>query len=329
MRGCEGNPMITCNYVGVDISKNWFDICTSLDAQAQVERFKNNEEGRRLFVKKVNAIAAKIHVCMEYTGGYETPLALLCRAEGFAVSLIDGGKFSTYRKSFGRAKAKTDLQDAKLLARYASERRPPIWVPVPAEYQILRDLVRHRQNLVKAKNGWGCRVSYQSQDPIVTSQRRTIVEVYKFQIKELEEKIKAHIMAFTSLKEALDLLLTIPGIASLSATRILAEAGPISNYKSAREYAMAAGLCPIVIHSGLKTPPGKLPRYGNAELRCAFYYPVVCSVAHEFGVYKFMQKVASNGNKVKMTVICAGMRKLACIVYGVLSTNTKYDPTKS
>ena len=35
-----------------------------------------------------------------------------------------------------------------------------------------------------------------------------------------------------------------------------------------------------------------------------------------------------NGEKLKMTVITAGMRKLAHVVYGVLSSDTKYDETK-
>jgi transposase len=91
---------------------------------------------------------------------------------------------------------------------------------------------------------------------------------------------------------------------------------------------MAAGLVPIVVHSGTKTPPGKLPVYGNRELRCAFYFPVVVSCSHKIGVWPFMQRLGVKPEKSKMTVIVAGMRKLAHIVYGVLTSGLPFDPNK-
>lgn len=320
--------MITRIYIGVDISKDWFDVCTSLEENALVVRYSNDPEGHAKFIKAVSPLARKIHVCMEYTGGYETPLALACRAANLIVSLIDGGKFSTYRKSFGRAKAKTDKLDARLLARYGSERKPSEWFPVPDEYRTLRELVRHREALKDAKNAWGCRAAHTVESELVSAQRLALKEILALQIKEIDKQIASHIKAFPTLKQARELLVSIPGIAEVAAARIIAETGPISNYKSVREYSMAAGLSPIVIHSGQKTPPGKLPVYGNAELRCAMYFPVVASISHKIGVWKFMQRVEGNGDKVKMTVLTAGMRKLAHTIYGVLSSNTKYDPNK-
>jgi transposase len=192
----------------------------------------------------------------------------------------------------------------------------------------LRELVRHRQSLIQAKTAWGCRSSHTVESELVTVQRKTLCEVLALQIKELDKAIAAHIKASPSLKEALDLLVSIPGIAPVSAATILAETGPIANYKSAREYALAAGLVPIVIHSGQRTPPGKLPVYGNADLRCALYHPAITCKSHNIGVANFMERVKGNGDKLKMTVITAGMRKLAHIVYGVLSSKSKYDNNK-
>lgn len=320
--------MITRLYIGVDISKKWFDVCVSLDANTPVNRYTNNPAGHTKFIKDVSVLARHIHVCMEYTGGYETPLALACIAANLIVSLIDGGKFSTYRKSFGRSKAKTDKEDAKLLARFGSERKPSHWFPVPDDYRDLRDLVRHREKLIEEKTAWGCRAAYTVASELVTVQRRTLVEVLTLQIEDSDKAISTHIKASESLLEARNLLISIPGIADVSAARILAETGPISNYKSAREYSMSAGLIPIVLHSGQKTPPGKLPVYGNAELRCALYYPTVTCKAHKIGVWKFMEKVQGNGQKLKMTVITAGMRKMAHVIYGVLTSRNKYDKEK-
>src|ERR1019366_6914952 len=320
--------MITRIYVGVDISKNWFDVCMSLDENAPVKRFSNTPDGHAKFISEDSLSCGEIRVCMEYTGGYEIPLTSACRKAGFIVSLIDGGKFSLYRKSFGRAKAKTDKQDARLLARFAQERKPAQWFPVPDEYRTLRELIRHRQCLLEGKKAWGCRSAFTVESEMVTAQRRTHCELLALQIKELDREIAARILAHVSLNEAMGLLVSIPGIGGVAGARILAETGPITNYNSARDYAMAAGLRPIVLHSGMKTPPGKLPVYGNAELRSALYFPVITSIRHKTGVFEFMQRIEANGEKVKMTVITAGMRKLAHIVFGVLSSKTKYDKDK-
>jgi len=320
--------MINRIYVGVDISKAWFDACSSLDEKAPVEHYSNDSHGHAKFIESVSVLAETVHVCMEYTGGFETPLALACRAADLVVSLIDGGKFSLYRKSFGRAQAKTDRVDARLLARFASERKPAEWFPVPDEYRTLRELVRHRQDLLEAKSTWSSRASHTGESELVATQRQGLREILQHQIKEVDITIATHIASFPSLKEALELVTSIPGIAKVAGARIIAETGPISNDKSAKAYALNAGLSPIVLHSGQMTPPGKLPVYGNAELRCALYYPTLVCKGHQCGVWPFMQRVEANGDKTKMTVIAAGMRKLANVIFGVLATKSKFDPTK-
>jgi len=319
--------MITRIYVGIDMSKGWFDACISLDESVKVERYKNTPDGHDQFIKAVSPLAGTVHVCMEYTGGYEMPLAVACREASLKVSLIDGGKFSLYRKSFGRAKAKTDKQDARYLLRYAIDRKPEEWFPFPDEYRTLRELVRHRISLIESKSAWGCRAGHTVESPLVTAQRQTLKDVLALQIEAADKAIAEHVRNSPSLKADMDLITSIPGIGEVAGARILAETGPISNYSSAREYALAAGLCPIVIHSGQKTPPGKLPVYGNAHLRCALYFPAVSCKSHKIGVWKFMEKVQANADKAKMTVITAGMRKLAHIIFGVLTSRTKFDIT--
>jgi transposase len=101
--------------------------------------------------------------------------------------------------------------------------------------------------------------------------------------------------------------------------------GPVENYASAKELALAAGLVPIVIHSGQKVPPGKLPIYGNKELRTALFYPALTCKRTGKGVGIFIDRVGAT-NKLKMTALVAGMRKLIHVVFGVLSSRTPFNP---
>ena len=315
-------------YVGIDVSKRWFDVCTSPVEDAKTTRYPNDAEGFKGFIGSVKDLARKHHVCMEHTGGYEMPLALACKEAGFAVSIIGGGIFSDYRKSFGSAKAKTDLQDARLLSRYCKNRKPVLWYPLPDEYRTLRELVRHRDDLLNAKRAWACRSAVGVESELVRAHKKALVEVLRLQADAATEAIAAHVRAHDKLMSSLALLTSIPGIAEISAARILAESGPISGYPGPRDFALAAGLVPTSKGSGTQTPVGRLHVYGNRELRCALYFPTVVCYGHKIGVWEFMHRAESRGGKLKMTVITAGMRKLAHVVWGVLKHQQPYDHGK-
>jgi len=320
--------MLTRIFVGSDVSSNWFDICF-LERERPVIRYDNNARGHARFIQDARERAKKVFICMEHTGGYETALALACVDAGFIVSIVDGAQISSYRKSFGSARAKTDLKDAQLLAKYCKERKPAQWRPVPDEYRILKELVKHRGDLIELRQTASNQASRGSCVEFVVSQRATHLEVLDLQILAVDEEIQTHINATPTLKSDIELLDSIPGIALVSAIRILAETGPISNFATARDYALAAGLAPITLHSGMKTSPGKLPVYGNRNLRNALYFPAVVNLGKQTAVGEFMNRIQGNGHKAKMTVLVAGMRKLAHIVFGVLKSQSRYDPQKT
>jgi transposase len=318
--------MITRLYIGCDISKRWFDIYVRIGKQERAERYSNDEEGRRRFIKDMQALGAKkLHVCMEHTGGYELPLASACRQANFIVSVVDGARIKNYRCSFTSTGSSNDRKSARLLARFCKERRPEVWFPMPDEYRKLRELVRHRERLISDRTTWVCRACRASEDEMVQKHRNENVASLGRQIKETEQRIAEHVKAHPRLAEAVALLLTIPGIGRASAHRILGEMGPVENYSSARSLALSGGLVPITISSGQHVPPGMLPVYGNRELRNAFYFPALVNKRYGFGVAPFIERLGVSG-KSKMTAITAGMRKLAHVVYGVLRHQRPYDP---
>lgn len=320
--------MISRIQVGNDVSKRWFDVFYLVGKEEFLARYPNTPEGHASFISAVKGLAKTVHVCMEHTGGFEAAMAMAFKEAGFIVSLVDGAKIAHYRKSFGSAKHKTDPNCARLLWRFCKERRPPEWFPLPDQYRKLRELVRHRERLIESKIEWSSRSQYIVESPTVAAQRQTLCECFKLQIENIEEEIAAHIKAHQDLAKNLELLLSIPGVAFKSAVRIMAETGPIANYPSAKAYGLAAGLVPIMIHSGQSVPPGKLPIYGNRELRCALYFPVLVSKRLKKGVWTFMERVGQKGDKQKMTVVAAGMRKLAHVVFGVLTSQMPFDPQR-
>lgn len=319
--------MLSRIHVGIDVSKNWFDACARVGRETRDSRFDQTQRGVADFLRWLKEFGARTcHVCMEHTGGYEAELALACFEANFGVSLVDGTLIKRYRQSFSRTRAKTDKSDARLLADYCKERRPALWAPRPQPYEQLTELIRHRQDLVGDKVAWASRASHSCKSELVAQQRAALREVQKAMIKEVEKAVKELVKSSPELSEDVELLDSIEGIAFTSATRILAEMGPVSNYRTPRDLALQAGLTPIPSESGMSTGKSFLPTYGNRELRTALYWPVVAAMKRDKEFAQFTKRVNANGNKTKMTVLTAGMRKLAHVIHGVLSHRTPYSP---
>jgi len=55
--------------IGLDVSKQWLDVCIYTDGKAMYYRFLNNESGHQEFINLIRDQDIKLIVC-EPTGGY-------------------------------------------------------------------------------------------------------------------------------------------------------------------------------------------------------------------------------------------------------------------
>src|SRR6266851_10076996 len=93
--------------VGIDISKDWLDLCAS--NAAGVERIANTPEVVAAWLERVGAGL----IAFEPTGGYERTLIAAARERGIAFVRVHPNVVIAFRKSRG-IKAKTDAIDARL-----------------------------------------------------------------------------------------------------------------------------------------------------------------------------------------------------------------------
>jgi transposase len=135
-----------------------------------------------------------------------------------------------------------------------------------------------------------------------------------------------HINQHPGLKRQRDLLDSIPGIAEATAALLLSEITDITQYRSARQVAAYAGLVPRERQSGSSVRGRtRLSKIGNARLRRALYFPAVTVLRCSPFFQQWAEGLLKRG-KGKMSVICAVMRKLVHIAYGVLKTGKQFDP---
>ena len=146
------------------------------------------------------------------------------------------------------------------------------------------------------------------------------------QIKRTEELIRTHINSHPGLKRQSRLLDSIPGIAQTTAALILSEITDITQYRSARQVAAYAGLVPRERQSGSSVRGRtRLSKIGNARFRRALYFPAITALRCSSFFQSWAEGLQQRG-KSKMSVICAVMRKLVHVAYGVLKNGKEFDP---
>ena len=318
-----------CKHVlGIDISMRTFDVAL-LDEESiySIGHFTNSHEGFQSLRRWLsNHGVDSLHACMEATGRYGDDLAAFLRAEGYVVSRINPVRISAYGKS-KLMRTKTDKMDAKLIADYCATQTPPPWNPPSVFRSELQSLSRYLNELKSART----REINRSKTGIPSQAvRRSIQEHIDFldeKIKQIEGEIKQLAKDNDEHREQLELLVSIPGISTTTAVKILAELPDLSSFPQARHLASYAGLCPRQHQSGssVRKKP-RLSKTGNPYLREAFYMPAVCVMRGNNPLLQpFIHRMRSEGRK-PIVIIGAVMRRLLHIAYGVLKTGKPYDP---
>jgi len=140
-------------FVGIDVSKEKFDVCC-MDGTGE-KLFRLSTEMRRSgfeeLTKKLSSVSGSrdsIVIGMESTACYHIPLFSFLTSEGYPVVVINPLLISNYMKLQLR-KTKTDKKDAQVIAQYLVEQREAYTQSVmSADIKDLRDLSRQRESLV-------------------------------------------------------------------------------------------------------------------------------------------------------------------------------------
>ncbi len=313
--------------LGIDIAKLKFNACL-IDKGGKLRHkvFPNNETGFAQLTEWLSRQGVeRVHACLEATGTYSEPLALFLHEAGQRVSLVNPAAIKAFAASC-LSRTKTDRVDAALIARFTQAQQPPQWTPLPAEVRELQALVRRLESLQEMRVAEENRLSSGITVEVVRQSVQELLAHLNTQIKRTEKLIRDHINNHPRLKEQRELLDSIPGIAATTAALLLSEITDIKQYRSARQVAAYAGLVPRERQSGTSVRGRtRLSKIGNARLRRALYFPAITALRCSPFFQAWAAGLEKRG-KCKMSVICAVMRKLLHVAYGVLKSEKPFDP---
>jgi transposase len=313
--------------LGIDISKLKFNVCLiNHNGKLRHKVFPNTSAGFEQLADWLSRQGVeRVRACLEATGTYGESLALFLHQAAHTVSLINPAAIKAFARS-RLSRTKTDRVDAELIARFCQAQAPPAWTPLPAEVRELQALVRRLEALVEMRVMEENRLSAGITVEVVRRSVEELLAHLNEQIRRTEELIRDHIGNHPTLKRRSELLDSIPGIGEATAALLLSEITDIKQYRSARQVAAYAGLVPRERQSGTSVRGRtRLSKIGNARLRRALYFPAITALRCSPFFQQWAEGLRQRG-KCKMSVICAVMRKLVHLAYGVLKSEKPFDP---
>jgi transposase len=311
--------------LGIDIAKKKFEVYLIVGSQNKQSSFSNSSDGfSQLKQWLAQQGVQELQACLEATGIYYEAVAEYLYQQGYTVSVVNPWQIKAYADSKLR-RHKTDRLDARLIADFCQKEQPRAWQPLAPEEKTLQALVRHLDSLVETRQQQLNRLE-SSRDPLVSTSLERVIAQLTLEIEQIQHQIQDHIDHHADLKRKQELLDTIPGIGSQTATYLLAEMPDLADYPSAKHAAADAGLTPAERSSGssVRSQP-RLSKIGNPRIRKLLYFPALAAIRYNPIIKAHRDRLLAQG-KPKMVAVGAAMRKLLHLAYGVLKHNKPFDP---
>ena len=239
-------------------------------------------------------------IVLEATGGYER--AVVAALAGRPVVVVNPRQTRDFARAHGIL-AKTDRLDARVLARFAADVRPP---PSKA-VQRLQALSRRRRQLVTA------RVAEQQQrrhlDPDRHAGSDALVAVLTALVQDLDRDLAAALHADPALRTRAAWLQSVPGIGPVTAATLLAEV-PELGACTRQQMAALVGVAPCNRDSG-------------ASVRAVFYMATLTAIRVNPRLRACYQRLHAAGKPPKLA-LTACMRKLLVLCNALCQHQTSF-----
>lgn len=307
-------------FVGIDISKDSFDVCYADDKHTV---FSNDQNGFKQFVKTLND---STHCVMEQTGRYHQPLAYYLQSKSIGVSVENALVIKHFSRLLLKS-TKTDKADARLIKDYAVQFKPKEWeAPKPyiAKCRDLRALIVLLQKQQTA---------FKNQQHSLKSSVDPCLEVLKFlkrELNQMKKKIKGLEKQMEDLVkenegEMLTHLSTIPGIAKRTAALLIIHTNAFKDFENSKQLSSYLGLAPNIRQSGTSLNGRSIiSKSGNNDMRKMMFMCALSASVFNKTCRDQFQRIVSKGKPKKVALIAVS-NKLLKIALAVAKSEMPYD----
>jgi len=180
----------------------------------------------------------------------------------------------------------------------------PAWAPKTRSL----DLAKHQQILAERLSGVVGIVAELAREELVD-----VVDLTA-RINQLERRITALV------DKVAPTLLTMPGVGSLTAAKLVGETAGVTRFKSEAAFARHAGIAPIPVWSGNTKGRVRLTRSGNRQINAAIQRIAVTQIRLDGLGKTYYEKKKAEGMSTPEALRCL-KRRLARVVFNHLTTD--------
>lgn len=321
--------------VGLDISMDtfWATIAV-LNDDFEIDylgysEFENNKKGFKNMEKWLKNFEIKyeeFHFTMEATGVYYEKIANYLYQKNHSIHVVLANKIKRFTESLD-VKSKTDKIDSKNIAQFGIERKLKNWQPPASYFAELKSLTRERANIIKVrtqfKNNLHALNHSHSANKGNIRRLNSIIKSLDAQVKEIEAEIRLKSKSDVKIKEKIDKLTSIPGVAEITAITIVAETNGFALIENAKQLTSYAGFDVRLRESGKWKGQSKISKKGNSFIRGALYFPALTAIRCN-NEYKSTYKRITTKKKSKVG-ITAISRKLLVLIYSLWKNEITYQ----
>lgn len=294
-------------YTYIDIGKDSLEVKTPRESF----RIANDNRGFAALRRRSAHVESPLMI-FEATGGYERPLMSYLFSKHIALARVNPARVRAFARSEG-IKAKTDPIDAKMLLRFAEEKKPDAaQAPDPAR-ERLADLLDRRRHLTEQLAREKNRLQ---KTPQVT--RRSIERMIKILEKEIsrtDQQIEKLIESNPKLEAQSRTIQSVKGIGPITAWTFLAYLPEIDHIKRNKLVALV-GVAPFNKDSA--TISKKRSIYaGRAKVRRCLYMAAQSAAIHNPVIKAYVDGLRARGKPYKCAIVAA-MRKLLIHIQSLL-----------
>lgn len=322
--------------VGVDCAKATFTAATVWQGTTvYLGEFANTALAHTQFATAIKqrvqtAAATAIHLIIEPTGGYEAELVAMAYAQGWLVTLVNPLAVRRWAQGQGK-RAKTDRQDALMLAHFGAERNPAPQNLPDAAAEELTQLLRRQTDLEQLLRSERNRLDH-AQRPTAARVQRSIqrtIDALEQERATVNDDIRQLIAGHADLLRHLKHLLSVPGIGAKTAPHLLALfyrfLARTAGQGTAKQVVAYLGLDPLPHSSGTSVnSPANISRMGDSFMRSRLFLCALGGVRGKNRLREVYQSLVARG-KPKKVALVACARKALVWAWAVFTQDTAFD----
>jgi transposase len=315
-RHMTDNPAAVRCSVGIGVSKAALDVF--IDASAEEYRAVNSAGDIGALVGRLKEVAPD-YIIVEASGGFEADVITALATAGLPVCRVSPQRVRSFARALGEL-AKTDRLDARLLARYGRDCRPPLSRLSDAETAELEALLQRWRQLVEMHVAESNRL--EAAPHVVARQLREHLRWLEKRIADSDKELRQRLTRTPVWREQDELVRAVLGVGPVKSLTLLASL-PGLGCLTRKQVASLVGMAPFARDSGRRHTAG-----GRRAVRTVLYMATLSAIRFNPVLKQFYERLKSAG-KVSKVAIIASARKLLTILNAMVRDRIKWDANRA